>query len=328
MKWQSISTRARCLLLASIGVFALAPQPASAQADSAIPLRIILPVPAGGGLDAFMRAMSDRMAEKLKQPIVIEGRPGAAGNIAAEQVARSAPDGNTVLVAFDSVATVNPFLYPQTVFRPEARLKPVALVGLWGFMLVVNPSINARDLNELRALTRSRPLRVGSSGNGSLSHLALVHLQRETGMEVLHVPYKGAVPGVTDVVGGHIDAMFAISQVAIPLVKSGKLRAFAYSGRNRSPLAPQLPTLAELGVANYDMTGSYLAFVPAGTPEPIVARLYAAFQDAFAQPEIRDRIAQQDVIPTILPAADAAAWIERTRHRWGPLINEFRITAD
>jgi len=299
----------------------------SAQSESGAPLRIVIPV-ASGALDALARAMSDRLSESLKRPVVVEARPGAAGNIAADHVARSAPDGGTLLLTFDSVATINPFLYPHTVFMPQSQLKPVAMVGFWAFMLVVNPSIDVKNLKDLGELTRTRPLKFASSGNGSASHLALAYLQRETGADFLHVPYRGQPPAVADVVGGHVDGMFAISQLAIPLIKAGKLRALGYSSRNRSPLAPDVPTLAELGYSNFDVSGSYPIFVPVATPDAVVSKLHSAFQDALSRPEVRERIALQDVVPAVLTPAEAQSWIEVTRNRYGVLIKESRITAE
>ncbi len=316
------------MLIAAI-VSLLSPlQSAFAQSTGSSPLRIILPVPAGGGLDALARAMSDALSEDLKRPVIVESKPGAAGNIAAEHVANSTPDGSTILLAFDSVATINPFIYSKTVFAPDPQLKPVALVGLWGFMLVVNPSTNATTLKDLVALSKTRPLRVASSGTGSGSHLALVQFQRESGLSAIHVPYRGAAPGVTDVIGGHVDAMFAVSTVAIPQIKAGKLRALAYTSHTRSPLAPDVPTLAERGYRHSEFTGSYVFFVPTATPESTIARLYSAIADVARRPEVRERFSQQDVIDTVLPPAEAAAWIERTRNHWGPLIRAARVTAE
>ena len=320
--------RIRCALsLISLLLLFIAP-PSLAQLRQNLPVRLILPVPAGGGMDALARALTDRLSENLKRPVIVESRPGAAGNIAAEHVASSAPDGSTLLLAFDSVATVNPLIYPKTPFAPEPQLKPVALIGLWSFILVTHPSVEAKTVKDLAALSKTKPLRIASSGSGSTSHLAIVYLQNETGVDYIHVPYRGAAPAIADILGGHADAMFAVSPLVLPNVKAGKLRALGQTGRVRSPLAADVPTMIEGGLQNFDMTSAYILFAPVATPEATVKEMYAALNDTVQRPEVRERIIQQDVAPILLPAADAESFIERTRARLTPIVKAANVTAN
>ncbi len=314
------------LILLAFAALCLVPLEAGAQAD-ATTLRIVIPTPPGP-LDAFARIIADAVSQDQKRPVIVENRPGAGGNIAAEYVASSPPDGRTVLLSFDTVASVNPFIYKKLRLNPDTALQPLAVLGTYEHMLVVRPSIEAHSLAELVAVSKRKPLNFASSGSGSPSHLAFVALQKQTGLAAVHIPYKGAGPAMNDLLGGHVDATFTISTATIPLTTAGRLRALGYSGKTRTPLAPDVPTFAELGLKDLEISFAYVAFLPAGTPDSIAQPLFEAFSQAMSRGDVRERVRQLDVTPAALTAAGAREWIQKARLHWGPLVKELHLAVD
>lgn len=322
----AIDRKRRALCCAPALAWAL-PKAGLAQIDSGQTIRIVLPVGVGP-MDSFARVIADRLSESLQRSVVIDNRPGAGGNIAAEYVARAPADGSTILLAYDSVLTINPYLYRRLPFEPDADLKPLAALGIYGLILVVNPSVEAKNIDELVKWSKKRPVRFASGGNGAPSHLALEAFSKRVGLAYLHVPYKGAAPATNDVLGGHVDAVFTTTSTAVGPLKAGRLRAIGYSGHARSLLLSDVPTFMEAGLRDFDITNAYIAFLPAATPDPVAAQLYAALKDVMQRPDVRERLQQQDVVPVAMSPEDTARWIKGARGRWEPLIKATGMKVD
>jgi tripartite-type tricarboxylate transporter receptor subunit TctC len=279
-------------------------------------------------MDAFARVIVDRLAETLRRTVIVDHRPGAGGNVAAESVARAPADGRTILLAYDSVLTVNPFLYPRLPFDPETDLTPLAALGVYGLILVTHPSIEATNIGELVSWSKKRPVRFASGGNGAPSHLALEAFAKHIGLDFVHVPYKGAAPATNDVIGGHADAVFTTTSTVAGALRAGKLRAIGYSGRTRSPLASDVPTLIEGGMRDFEITIAYIAFLPAATPDPVAGQLYAALKEVMLRQDVRERLEQQDIVAVAMSPDETAQWIRRARGRWGPLVRSTGMKVD
>lgn len=278
------------LALGSIGASAAA-QPAGYPQR---PLRLVLGFPPGGATDQSARMVALKMAEFLGQPIVVENRPGASGNIAAEHVARSAPDGYTLFYTTSTVHGINPNVYARLPYDPVADFAPVLYVSRTMLALLVRNDLGVQSVPDLVALARSRPARLGyaSAGLGSTQHLAAALFCRQAGIDALHVPYKGSAPALTDLMSGQVDFMIDTLSASLPFIRAGKLRALAVSGLERSPLLPDLPTLDAAGVKGYEVAAWGGFVVPRGTPASAVHALNAAGNAAIDSAEIRSRAAQ------------------------------------
>jgi tripartite-type tricarboxylate transporter receptor subunit TctC len=300
--------------------------PATAHGWPDRPVKIVVPFPAGGPLDTTARLLGERMAEKYKQPFIIENRPGAAGNIGTEAVARSAPDGHTLLMVLDTPLTVNPSLYSNLTFDPEKDLDPISIVASFSQMLVVHPSVSANSLKEFVTYATSAPLAYGSGGaNGNPGHLTMEYFRSRAGFEASHVPYRGNPQVVADLVGGHIKTGFVAIPGVVGLVGQGKLKGLAVSGAARSRKAPDVPTVAEAGYAGFD-TSFYLVFLaPAGLPDAIRRSLEQDVQEALASPEFQAKLDAQDLSLIGSNGADASAHLKRVSARWKALIKDANI---
>ena len=274
-------------LLASL----LVALPAWSQPFPSKPIRLVVTYPAGGGADLMARLVAPKMAESLGQPVVVENKAGASGQIAAAEVARAAPDGHTLMLDAANFA-VNPSLYPSLPYDPAKAFAPVALLVRFPNMLVVNAAFPARSVQELIAAAKEKPgtLAFASSGNGSAQHLAGELFRQKAGVEITHVPYKGGGPALNDVIGGQVPMFFANMASGLPHVKSGRLRALAITGDKRSPALPDAPTIAEAGVPGYVVYEWNAIFAPAGTPPAVVAKLHEAVAKALQAPDVRARI--------------------------------------
>jgi tripartite-type tricarboxylate transporter receptor subunit TctC len=278
---------------------------AAAQTYPNRQIHLITPFPPGGGTDAVVRSLGMRLAERLGQPVIIEARPGAGGNIAYGAVARSAPDGYTILFATNGIAT-NASLYKQLSYDTMKDFAPITLVARSPHVLVANMAVPARTVQELIVLGKSTPdgLSFGSSGIGTVPHLAGEIFSTRTGAKLMHVPYKGAGPAQTDLMGGSIQLMFSSIASALPFVKQGKLRALGVTSEQRTPSMPDVPTLAESGVPGYAIEAWFAMLVPAGTPAPIVERLHRELTAIIADPELKRRMLDlgQELIVNKSPA--------------------------
>ena len=272
---------------------ALACPPAFGQSYPVKSIRMIVPFTPGGGTDILARTIGQKLAESLGQPVVIDNRPGAGGTIGAEMAARAAPDGYTLLMVSASYA-VNATLYKLS-FDPIEDLAPVTQVASVPFVLTATPSLPVANVRELIALARANPdsINYGSSGNGSSPHLAGELLKLMAGIDLLHIPYKGGGPAVTDQMGGRVHLMFNTILQSLPLLTTGKLKALAVGSPTRSPAAPDIPTIAESGVPGYDFTNWFGVLAPAATPKPIVAMLQREIAKLLSSAELRQRLAAE-----------------------------------
>ena len=295
------------------------------------PLRIVVPFAAGAGvLDIMARLVGQHLGTALGQQVVIDNRPGAGGIVGAEVVARAEADGYTLLMG-NTALMVGPYLYAKLSFDPLTDFVPVAMVNSAPLLLVTNPSVPVQSVRELIAYARARPgqLNYGSGGVGSTPYLATELLKSMTGIDVVHVPYKGGAPALADLMAGQLTFMagqltFMIENVpgTLPLVKSGKLRALAITSAHRSPLVPDLPTMAEAGVAGYEMVGWSGIFVAKGTPSEIVARLGAELAKVLSQPDVKEQMATLGAEPGGDTPRAFRAFVAAESARWGSIIKE------
>lgn len=313
--------------LLSLAVVASA-TPAHAQTYPSKVIRFIVNFPAGGPLDVLARLIAEKTSTALKQPVIVENRPGAAGNIGADAVAKAAPDGYTVLLTTDSVFTLNPLIYPKMSFDAGKDLKPVALTGAYVQALVVNPKVEAKQLVDFVALSKKQRLTYSSAGSGSPGQLAFEYFLNRTGAKVDHVPYKGNAPAVTALIAGEVDAGFLALPGAVQNVKSGKLRALAVSGPTRSPALPDVPTVAESGYPGFDVRGVWYMMVPAATPDAITKVLYEQTIQAMQAPDVREKLAAMSIEPVVGDAKEAAERIKIDRAKWAPIVKAAKIQVD
>jgi tripartite-type tricarboxylate transporter receptor subunit TctC len=303
---------------------ALLPPAAPAQPQPAYPVRTItfvVPFSPGGGTDIAARLLANKLGQKLGQSVVVENRPGAGGVLAADAVAKAKPDGHTLLIANVGTQSINPWLY-KLPYDADKAFAPVSLFADLPFALVVNPAVPAKTPQELIALAKAAPGKhtYASSGNGGSPHLTAEIFQQAGGVTFTHVPYKGGGPAMADLMAGHVDMLFASILETSGYVRSGKLRALAVTGAQRSPAMPEVPTLAEQGVAGAE-SGSWVALLaPAGTPAAIVDRLSAEVREAVATPDMRQALIAQGATPRGSSPAELQAVIDAARDRYGRVI--------
>lgn len=304
---------------------------ASARASTdpvwpAKPITLVVTYPPGGGADAMARLIAPRMAEALGQPVVIDNKPGAGGQIGANIVARAVPDGYTLMLDASSFA-VNPSLYPRLPYDSLKAFKPVGVVALFPNVVLVNPAFGAQNIAELIALARRsrNAVSYASSGNGSAQHLAGALFEAVTGVDMVHVPYKGGGPALNDVIGGQVPLFFGNLASTQQHVQSGKLRALAITSARRSAILPDVPTLAEAGVQGAEIYEWNAVFAPAGTPAAIMSRLSAAFLRALDTPEVRQRIAQLGGEMQRTTPEQAQAFIEQQVALWARVVRDRHI---
>ena len=278
--------RRRALLLAAL---ASAAAPA-ARAQSPKPLRLIVPFTPGGSTDILARAVGARLGPALGQTVLIDNRPGAGGSLGAAEAARAEADGNTLLMGHIGTLAVNPALYPKLAYDPLKSFVPVAWVARVPNVLVVNAASPVRTLADLVTRARAQPGRLtySSGGNGSAAHIAFEYLKLKAGFFMLHIPYRGTAPSVTDLLGGQVDATFTGAPTVLPHVRAGRLRALAVSSVQRLPSLPDVPTVAESGYPGFDADQWYGVVAPAGTPAAVVARLNAEINKALLTPAVTD----------------------------------------
>jgi len=290
------------------------------------PIRIIVTYPAGGGADAMARLIAPKLGEALGQPVLVENRGGASGTIAAELVAKSAPDGATLMLDATAFA-VNQSLYPKLPYDPEKSFAPITLLALFPNIVVVHPSYPVSSVRELIAKIRAEPGKIAfaSSGNGSAQHLAAELFRQRAGLDMVHVPYKGGGPALIDVMGGQVPIYFANMASALPHVKNGKLKALAVTGAQRSSAAPELPTVAESGMPGYQVYEWNAIFAPAGTPPAIINRLQAEIAKVVRIPEVRERMLALGGEIVASSPADLAAWVREQSASWARVVRAGNI---
>jgi len=277
----------------ALAVSLIATLAVQAQAYPTRPIRFIVPYTPGGLGDSFARAVGDELAKRLGQPVVIDNRPGASQAIGAEATAKAPPDGHTIFMGTQSGLVINTIARKQLPYDPVRDLTPVTMLFTTPLYLVVHPSVPAHSVKELIALARARPgkLTFASIGNGSSQHLAGEMLRARAKVDILHVPYKGSSPAMTDLLGGQVDMMFEGGVSALPHARSGKLRALATTGRKRADAMPELPTMAESGVTDFEFTVWFALIAPAGTPRPIIERLNREVGEVLRTRELKEKFA-------------------------------------
>jgi len=307
-------------------VAAFCAPPLRAQEYPTKPIRMIVPYPPAGGTDIVARTIAEPLAAALGQPIIIDNRGGAAGNIGTDLAAKSAPDGYTILFTLSS-HTINPKLYDKLPFDVEKDFIPISLAAYIPQILVANPSVPANNIKELIALAKSQPgkLNYASVGTGSPGHIAGELFKLKTGIDMVHVPYKGGGPAVTDTLGGQVQLLFVSMPAALQYVKAGRLKALAVTSDKRSAAAPDVPTIAESGVPDCVVNSWYGALVPARTPPAIVARLQAAFAKVLQMPEIKERLFAQGAEAAYSTSAEFERLIHDELGRWEFVIREAKI---
>ena len=302
---------------------------ASAQQYPSKPIRLVVGFAAGGPSDVGARTIAQKLTEKWGQQVIVDIRPGAGGNIATEIVAKAPPDGYTLLEPAFAHA-VNPFLYSKLPFDAQKDFAPILLFASIANVLVIHPSIPANSVKELIAFAKAHPgqLTAGSSGNGTASHLAIELLNMMGGIKTTHIPYKGLAPAHTDLMGGQITLLFDGIVTGMPAVKAGRLRALAVTTSKRWQGTPDIPTMAEAGLAGFEVNSWYGLLAPAGTPEAIIKRLHDAAVAASKAPTVAERLSAEAAEPVTTTPKEFAAYIAVEMKRWGEVVKKGNIKAD
>jgi tripartite-type tricarboxylate transporter receptor subunit TctC len=284
------------------------------------PIRMIVGFAPGGGTDLTARPVAAKMSELLGQQVIVENRPGAAGNIATEQVARAAPDGYTILMGTIAALAINPSLYGNLKFDPETDFAPVIQVVDATNVLALHPSVPANSVQELVALAKQKSLSAGSSGIGATGHLAIELFNVMAGVKLVHVPYKGGGPAMTDLVGGQVQLIFATTASAVPQIRAGRIKGIAVTTARRSALMPELPTISEAGLPGFDANNWYGIVVPARTPRAIIDQLNAEVAKVLAMPDVKATLFNQGLDPAPGTPEQFGAYIRSERVKWAKVI--------
>ena len=286
------------------------------------PIHLIVPFPPGGPADILARIIGPRLSQSLGQPIIIENRPGAGGNIASEYVAKAKPDGYNLVLGFVGTHAINNSLYLNMPYDNIKDFTPIAPVASVSIMLVVHPSVPASSIVELIELAKLNPgkLTYGSPGNGTPQHLAGQLFETMAGVDMVHVPYKGAVPALTDLVGGHLSMIFSSLPPALPLVNNGKLRGIAVTSLARSPISPSIPTVSESGLKGFEIVNWYGVFAPSGTPKNIISILNSEIVKIMTSPEVVKILSEQGAIPMSGTSEQFTIFIKDETSKWAKLV--------
>jgi tripartite-type tricarboxylate transporter receptor subunit TctC len=307
--------------------------PLAAHAQGAFPskpVKIVVPFAPGGGNDVFARQLAKQMAETLGQQVIVDNRPGAGGTVGSDFAAKSAPDGYTLLLGHTGTLAINPALYPRLPYEAKTAFVAVGPLASAPLLLVVPSASPIKSVAELVSAARAKrgQLSFASSGNGTGGHLAGELLEEMAGVKLLHIPYKGTAPALTDLLGGQVDMMFSVIPPALPHVEAGKLRALAVTGAQRSGRVPQVPTVAEAGVRGYDNTLAYGLMAPRGTPDAALKVLAGAMAKAVASPAFRESLKAEGAEPLAGNAADFEALMARESQKWARLIQAAGIKVE
>ena len=294
------------------------------------PITYIVPFPAGGTTDILARLISQKLGPALGGTVIVENRAGAGGNIGSDFVAKAAPDGYTILGGTISSHAINVSLYPKLPYDPVKSFAPVALIGTNANVLVVGAASPYKTVQELTAAAKAKPgsISFASAGNGTSQHLSGELYKGIAGLDMVHVPYKGSAPAMQDVIGGQVPMMFDTSVVAGPFIESGKVRALAVTSGKRTPQLPNVPTMAESGVAGYDLQSWQAIFAPAGTPAPILQRLQSEVAKIIKSPEIQERLGKLGMEPSAMTAEQFTAFQASEIAKWAKVIKAGNIKID
>ncbi|CAB5690971.1 Argininosuccinate lyase [Delftia tsuruhatensis] len=326
------SNRRALLAAALLALVAGAVPPA--LADAAYParaIRLVIPYTPGGATDVIGRVVGQRLSVALGQPVVVENRAGAAGNLGAAAVAREKPDGYTLLLGALTSHSINSVLMASTAgFTMDKSFAPIGIVGRVPLVITVGPSVKSASLAEFIALAKGTPggLNYGSSGNGSPQHLAAELFKRQAGVPITHVPYKGSTPALNDLMGSQVDVVFDTLPATQGFIKGGRLRGLAVTTAQRLPAIAEIPTAAEAGLAGFEVSSMFGLLAPAGTPQPVVARLSGALQEVMAQQEVKEALVAQGAMPLVTTPDEAREQIAQEVARWSAVIRESDIRPD
>jgi len=328
-----IDRRATCVALAACVASAWTAFAVPAFAQGTYPdrpIRLVVPFPPGGGADNLARAIVPKAAQILGQPIVIDNKPGAGGNIGSAEVARAAPDGYTLLQGTNGTHGINQALYEKPGFDPLKDFVPIARWTMIPAMVVIHPSLPANNVKELVAYLKANPGKVSfaSAGNGTTSHLAGVRFAQLTGTDIQHIPFKGGGPALTGVLSGETPLMIDLMVSVSPNVKAGKLKGLAVTTKQRVPTVPDVPTLDESGVPGFDIAASDGVYAPEGTPAAVVEKLNAAFRQALEDPAVRDNLVSRGAFPVPGTAADLAKHVSGEYPMWIKLVKDSGAKVD
>jgi tripartite-type tricarboxylate transporter receptor subunit TctC len=321
--------RSRRRLLAGLAAAAALPRTVLAQGLSSRPVRVMVPYTPGTGIDFIARVLSPKLAERWNQPFVVENRPGASGSIGGEIVAKAAPDGHTIMVNVATMFAV-PHLLPNLPYDVLKSYTPVTSVAFTGLALTVNRSVPVATTEEFIAYVRARPgqLNYGSPGNGTHHHLCMELFKQQTGLDIVHVPYKGLSGALTDLLGGQINAMFLPVHTALGPTRAGQIKLLGVSLANRHPLFPEFPSLAEQGVTGFDVDLWFGVWGPANLPPDVLAKYNREIRDIVAQPDVRDALSKQGLSPRTGTSEELYALGKAETEKWARVVREAKIKAD
>lgn len=297
---------------------------ASAQTWPDKPVKFIVPLPPGGPSDIVLRSAIEKMQVTLKQPLVLENKPGAAGNLGAAEAARATPDGYTWLFTTDTLFTVNPHVYDKLTFK-TSDLQPVMRASAFSQTLVCHPGVGVKTVADLVRRAKEKQISYASGGAGSPGHLTTEQFKTAAGIQMLHVPYKGPAPAMQDVMGGQVDCGFLAGPTVLPHVRSGKLVALAVSGSRRSSLLPEVPTVAESGFAGFDASFSLVLFAPKGTPAPVIQAMHAAMASALKMPDVVEKLRQSEQEVVATSPADTVTRLTNDSNKWGEVARRINL---
>lgn len=316
------------VLALSLGMTATLP--AQAQGYPVKPITLVVPFTAGGTTDILGRIVADGLGKRLGQPVIIDNRGGAGGNIGAAAVALANPDGYTLLMGYNGTNAINPSLYKKLSWDPIKSFEPISMVARVNNVVIVNPTLSIKTLPELVAYAKAHPaeLNYGSAGPGSIFHLAGEMLQQQTGARMTHVPYKGAAPALTDLMGGQVQVMFSTIPTALSFIKAGKLRPIAVTGPRRSPLFPELPTAREAGFPAMEVDSWFAIFAPKGLAADVQERLNKALREVISDPAIVRKMEEQGAQPTGSTPAELAGLLAADLKSWKVVVNSAKVSLD
>ena len=288
------------------------------------PVKVIIGFPAGGPLDQHARLLSDKLQAVLGQPVLIDYKSGAGGTVGAQEVMKAPADGYTIMLANTGVMVINPAIYGKLPYATLRDFTPIARTAMQPLALLVNPKVPANTLKEFMDYARARPgqINYGSAGNGGISHLAPEMFKTATGLFMVHIPYRGSAPAFTDLMGGQVQFMAESIPQAAAYHKQGKVRALAVTSRERNPALPDVPTVMESGIKNFEVVGFYGFLAPAGTPKDVVAKLSDAFKQVLAMPEVRNRMITQGADPAFLGADEFSKYLAAEMPRWADAVGK------
>jgi tripartite-type tricarboxylate transporter receptor subunit TctC len=317
-------------MIALIAAIGAAPPPAVAQQYPNRPITLVVPFPPGGSATIIARIIADRLGDALGQQVLVDNRGGAGGSIAARQVARSAPDGTTILLAFTGTLAVSPMIFSNVGYDPRKDFAGIGLIGMAPSVLAVNPSVAAHSVAELIKGAKASPgkIQFGSPGIGTINHLAGELLASMADIKITHIPYKGTAPAINDLLGGHIAMMFAPIPAAHGNVSAGMLRALGVTSVKRSHLLPDVPTVAESGLPGFEVVLRSALLAPAGTPRAIIERLNKELNAVLATDAVKMRLAVEGGEPIPGPPEEYAADIDREETKWSKLIKSIGVKAE